>query len=413
MRQNGSSLAMFFVLVALAGCASVPTNRLSLYQRSMNITDQQSEREVLNKAEVHWIGKKQKIRVLHLRGTPYEMGFQHGRLMQKEIKALYRRVFTIVNTFVDEQMMDEIYDLMSPFIPREEKEEMRGLAHGADVPLRLVHWLHSIPEVVEYGPKKRFRKKFKATSCSNVAAFGRATADGGLYQLRVLDWIRGLGAQKYPVVLVHEPIVGNASVTFSYAGFIGCVSGMNDKQMAFGEMGYKDPPGEDLRGIPFIFLFRKLMREANSLAEAEQIIRSAVRTCSYVYVISDAKATSDKEKAMLVVADRQRVIVVRDNTPLVDQLGGDRYPALDDIVYGGAKGEILTKELQKYYGFITPKVLMEMTKIISLKSNMQNIVFKPRTLEAWISNAASSRGNKGRACFQEWIYFNFAQELRR
>ena len=31
---------------------------------------------------------------------------------------------------------DEAYDLMAPYIPVEEKEEMRGLAHGAGIPLR-------------------------------------------------------------------------------------------------------------------------------------------------------------------------------------------------------------------------------------------------------------------------------------
>ncbi len=415
---------MIFLCVVVAGITlscSVPQNHLSPYQRSMIITNPEIEAEVLSRASVEPLADEglSNIKVLHLQGTPYEMGYQHGALLKDDIQAMYASLFRRVKIFASEEMMDEVYDLMAPYIPIEEVEEMRGVAHGADVPLKLVHWIHAIPEVSEYGQKKRFRRGFQQTSCSNLAAFGKATADGELYQLRVLDWIRELGVQKWSVILVHHPDRGNSSVSFSYAGFIGTVSGMNDQQMAFGEMGYGDPIGESLEGIPFIFLFRKLMREADNLETVQRMLTEARRTSSYVYLVSDAKAAEDETRALLFITDRNRVLAYGENTLMIDERQEkkrkkvEKYLPIDDVVYGGAKGPVLHQEILNIYGQIAPDSLKEITKPVSLKSNMQNVIFKPATLETWVSNATGEKGEPGKASNQQWFHFDFADALAK
>ena len=407
--------AFLGLLILMTACVRVPENHLALDQRSMIINSPADMDRILAKARMIEIDDPavNHIKILHLKGTPYEMGFQHGRLNYDDVRTNVTHIVSLARKYAAEDIMDEVYDLMAPYIPIEEKEEMRGLAHGADLPLRVIHWLHCIPEVSEFGPKEQLSKTFQSTFCSNVAAFGEATADGELYQMRVLDWIRQLGAHQYPVVLVHQPDAGNASVTFSFAGFIGCVSGMNEKQMAFGEMGYGDPHGERLDGIPFIFLFRKLMREADTLMAATEMIETARRTCSYVYMISDAKGKNGTGKASLFVTDPFRVQIFKENTRLVDERDPDDiYPAIDDVVYGGAKPEVLHEKVTQYYGRIDVSSLKNMAKDVALKGNIQNVIFKPGTLEAWVSNAANEKRDKeGRACNQEWFYFNFGKAL--
>ena len=408
-----SLVAVLFLAFALTACGRMAKNDLPLYQRSASITNALAEERVFGLAHLKEPGPGENIKVLYLKGTPYEMGFQHGKLLKKEVQEFYNKLIPLLKFFASEDMMDEIYDRMEPYIPLEEKEEMRGLAHGADIPLRAVHWVHSVPEVSEYGPKKNFRKHFKQTICSNIAAFGKATHDGALYHMRVLDWIRQLGAQKFPVILVHKPTTGNASVTFSYAEFIGCVSGMNDKNMSFGEMGYGDPPGESLEGTPFIFLFRKLMRESNSTDDAIKIIQNTTRTCSYIYLITDAKSKDDAKKAVMLITDRSRVKVVTENTDINDERDNEAYPAIDDVVYGGAKAQILYENITKHHGRMSTESLMSMCGPISLTGNMQNVIFKPETLEAWVSNAGSSgKDEAGKACNQKWFHFDFSQYLK-
>ncbi|MGA1864477.1 MAG: C45 family autoproteolytic acyltransferase/hydrolase [bacterium] len=392
----------------------VPQNDLPLYQRSMVIENKVTEDRILSKASLEKIADPNvnNIKILYLTGTPYEMGFQHGRLLKEDVQANVNRVIGLAKTFATEDMMDETYDLMAPYIPIEEKEEMRGLAHGADIPLRVIHWFHAVPEISEYGPKRRFLKRFKQESCSNIVTSGKSTADGEIYHLRVLDWIRMMGVQKRPVIMVHKPDSGNASATFSFAGFIGCVSGMNERQMSFGEMGYGDPPGESLEGIPFIFLFRKLMREADTLDDVKRIIKDSPRTCSYIYMITDAKQGNNQTNALLFISDRDRVKIFTENMPLVDERDNKEYPPIDDVIYGGAKMEESYEVLSENYGKISPQILMKISQVISLKGNMQNVIFKPKTLEAWVSNASNNtRDEKGKACNQSWFYFDFKKAL--
>ncbi len=410
----------------LSGCAILPRNSLPLYQRSMIIEDSATEEKVLSKASLEKSNNPavNNIQVLYLKGTPYEMGFQHGRLLKKDVRKAVRHVIFMVSFLASFEAMDEAYDLIEPYIPIEEKEEMRGLAHGADLPLRLVHWLHTIPEVFEYRKQEKFSKQYDGTSCSNLAAFGNATKNGEFLQLRVLDWARELGVQKWPVILVHQPDEGNASVTFSYAGFIGCISGMNDKQMAFGEMGYGDPDEETLEGIPFVFLYRKLMRESQTIDDALKIIQNAKRTCSYIYVISDAKAVRDNksstgnkpglEKALLIANNAKEVIVFKENQDIFDPQSKTTYPGIDDVVYGSAEGDKLHKIITEKYGQIDLPVMKEIAKEIAAESNVQNVIFNPGTLESWVTNAkGTSIDEAGRASNQEWFYFNFKEALNR
>ena len=156
------------------------------------------------------------------------------------------------------------------------------------------------------------------------------------------------------------------------------------------EMGYGNPPGESLEGIPFVFLFRKLMREANTLDQAVDMIKKARRTCSYVYLISDAKRTGQEISALLFITDRGRVLTFKENMPLSDERDDDLFPALDDIVYAGAKSKELYSALKAGYGTISPRVFMEMSKQVSLKGNIQNVIFKPSTLESWITYATTT-----------------------
>lgn len=408
-------LILLLLILTTAGCGP-PANNLPLYQRSMVVQQPQIEQAILSKASVEAINipnSDRQVKVLHLRGTPYEMGFQHGMLIREDIQSLYKKVIGTLKLKVDQDILDEIYDLMAPYIPQEEQEEMRGLAHGADVPLRVVHWIHAIPGAFEYGKKKRFFKGAVPTSCSNLVAFDLATEKGEIYHLRVLDWARYFHLQTWPVVLVHHPEKGHASVTFSYSGFVGAVTGMNARQLTFGEMGYGNPPGESLEGIPFVFLFRKMMREADSIADIERIIRAAQRTNSYVFVFSDAKQKKSLDKGRLFIVDRGRVLTFSENTRMVDEReGGDTYPAVDDVVYAGAKAEALHSSIVENYGQINPDVLKTMAEQVSLKSNLHNVVLKPGTMEAWFSNASLIKGLEGKASRQPWIHFDFSELLR-
>lgn len=405
--------AALILVSILSGCARVPVNQLTLYQRSVAVTSMEMEATILAKAELRETKDPalNHLKALYLSGSPYEMGFQHGRMIAADVRSAVSHVIRRVLMVAEADMLDEVYDLMAFHIPVEEQEEMRGLAHGAGLPLRVIHWLHVIPEVSEFGGRKKLRKSRNGTSCSNVAAFGAATRDGSLLQLRVLDWKRELGVHQWPVILVHRPDTGYPSVTFSFAGFIGCVTGMNSRHLALGEMGYGNPAGEEtLEGLPFVFLFRKILREADSLDQALEIIRAAKGTCSYAYVLGDGAAG----RAALVTVNRSRFDVVYPEGAFHDRRSGSLWPGIADVSYVSADQERFRELIRARHGRLDVAGLKTIAKEIARKSNIQNVIFRPETLEAWVSHAESVRRDEaGRAANQKWFYMDYSDALAR
>ncbi len=342
------------------------------------------------------------IKVVVLSGTPFEMGFQHGYLLREDIEKLVSNTVSLLNIAIADETWYEIWSQISPYISIEELEEMRGLAIGANIPLELIHFIHCIPIISEYGKNKDFlrpalKKLLEATMCSNSAVWGNATKNGNLYQLRVLDWARWLGIQKYPVVIIHKPDKGYKSVTFSYAGFIGCISGMNEKGLCFGEQGRGDAENETLQGFSFPFLFRKLMREAGSLDQVTDVIKTYPKTCKYAFAVSDSRS---EQKALIYLVnpgETPEVIILTQGNPHIP-----------NTVYYGYDDEIIHQEIFKYYGKINPEVIMKMAKRIGMPDeNMQNVIFSPQTMECWVSNAAVDfGGEKGQAYNQGWFYID-------
>ncbi len=222
------------------------------------------------------------ITVIYLWGTPYEMGFAHGKLCADKVKGICEHLamgacLAMNCTPTD---LDKAWKQMEPFVPARYREEMRGLADGAGVKLQLVQWAHAIPDLSQH-------------HCTFFAAWGKATHNGHLEQIRALDYATEAGLQNSPALIVSKPDGGNVFVNIGWVGFIGCVSGMNLKHIAVSEIG--DNFGhehETLAGEPMPFVLRDVLERANTLDDGVGIIRRAKRTSSFLYCVGDSKIPS-------------------------------------------------------------------------------------------------------------------------
>lgn len=406
-------LAGSILATCISGCVSILAKQSEIYKR--RIAKEPFGRRILNEGRVETIGRDaNEITVLYLKGTPYEMGFQHGKLLKVDLRdsldGVLNTCYDLVNKevklpLVDKAitnfLLDEAYKAMEPYIPKDDKEEMEGLADGSGISLKNIHRVHAIPGLTE-------------TSCSAIAAFGQATKDGNLYQLRILDYIMELGIQKHPTVTVYQPDDGVPFVNIGWAGFIGVISGMNKEGIAIGEMGYgapgEEPPGistpgpeETLHGIPMIFLIKKVLRYAENVEQATGIFKSADKTNYYVYVIGDGITESGIPEARGYISTNKSCDVYKANDPKYP------IPALDDIVYGSHYNERCYRLLDELHGQIEPSIIMErITPAISMRDNLQCVVYDPKNLKFWVANA---EGPKGRACEQDYVLFDFGKAL--
>ncbi|MFA6244520.1 MAG: C45 family autoproteolytic acyltransferase/hydrolase, partial [Candidatus Hydrogenedentales bacterium] len=193
-----------------------------------------------------------------VKGTPYEMGKAFGQLFPQESQGLVQRIIGASQAAGGDEYSNEALDAAwaatSPYVSDHIKEEMRGLADGAGIPLETLIRAHMIPLISTY-------------SCSSLALWDKATASGNLFLTRNLDWEMGLRAHDYPVLVLYLPDNGVAHVNVTFAGYIGCNTGMNAAGIALAEMG--DSPDSDkpydVSGSHFTMFFRDMLYDGKSM----------------------------------------------------------------------------------------------------------------------------------------------------
>jgi dienelactone hydrolase len=219
-------------------------------------------------------------RVLVVSGAPREMGLAHGKLLAREIKEdvqAFLHDWAIADRGRTREELQAIWDRLAPHIPKRYHEEILGIAEGSGVPVEDIRLIHAIPS--------RYH-------CTGAAALPAVTKDGKVYHTRSLDYSLDIGKTVRPqtnaILYVCAPDEGFAHAIVSWAGFVGCVTGMNLEGVAVGEMGSKSSD-ETYDGIPMIFHLREVLARAKDLAAAKEIWAAGPRTCGFNFVFSDPK----------------------------------------------------------------------------------------------------------------------------
>jgi len=227
--------------------------------------------------------------------------------------------------------------------------------------------------------------------------FGQATAGGKLLHARVLDYMTEVGLQDEAVVIAVHRAGALRWVNVGYAGFIGSVTGMNEKQIAIGEMGGGGEGQWD--GTPMSFLLRGALENAATLDEAVAYMRNRPRTCEYFYVISDGK----KPDAVGIAATPAMFQVVRAGEAM------DRLPeAIPDavLISSGGRYQSLVQRVRENYGRIDARTLLDIIKPpVAMRSNLHDAIFEPQALRLWVMDA----GRNIPACNQPPVVYSWKE----
>jgi hypothetical protein len=334
-------------------------------------------------------------RVLHVKGSGYEMGYQHGALLKEhirenmhylfEVKAKAQKLKFLGMELDPKDLVARIAAHERKFIPDRFMRELEGLADGAGLELDDVVAANFIPELFH---------------CSGFAIMRSATRDGTLYHGRVLDYSIDWKLQEHAVLVIAQPEGQVPFVNVTYAGFIGSVTGMNAEHVSVGEMGGKGLGHWD--GVPMSFLVRRVLEEAHSLDEAVAVFRDNPRTCEYYYVVADG----DDNQAVGLAAHWNTFEIVEP---------GDAHPRLpeptDDTVLlsAGDRYSELARRVREGKGtFDAESALHLMDCPVAMKSNLHNVLFEPRTTRLWVANASAD----GRpAATQKYFAFQLTELL--
>lgn len=367
----------------------------------------------------------EQISVLHLEGTPYELGFQHGKALKKEIEINVKALLDnhILNHLGHPRIktFHESLPSLLKFVPEDYLDEMQGLAEGAEIPFEKILLLNLFPEMFH---------------CVAMTVSDRASKEGNLYHVRVLDYSLGINLQNSAVILMVKPEGKIPFLNVSFPGFIGSVTGMNLEKIAIGEIGGKGY-GE-YEGMPMPFLIRSILENGSNLQEIKNTLESTLRTCEYYYVISDGKSResigvyatgnqiryiypgtdyailNDKEleahdhKAIItgsqIDSSEHQTVVYQDGEKKRPVCIINRQPQDCLILCSPKRYYHVMNGLTARYGKIGVEELIEILKTPLTKvGNLHNAIFSPSTLDAWISIAAP---NGEPASSQTYFHFS-------
>jgi acyl carrier protein len=163
------------------------------------------------------------IDMLHVRGNPYELGFQQGAEKKTEIRRLLKRIADLTDGDWSELPIPPgARANPERFFSPNQLEELRGMADAVEVPLGNLAALNLavLPDF--------------AASAAQVALVTHAGT-----QTQVLHGLAGeislppaLAEMLTPLVLVREPAQGWSCATVTFAGIIGSLVGINGNGLA-------------------------------------------------------------------------------------------------------------------------------------------------------------------------------------
>lgn len=335
--------------------------------------------------------------VIHLKGSHYEMGFQMGKMLPEQCREdveFYLKDFAYDQHRTLPELLG-IYAQAEPFIPQGFKEELKGLADGAGIPLDEVVACHIVPELYH---------------CSGSAAWGEATIDGKLYHHRSLDYALDIGkkkrVQENAALLLFAPDDGIPHAVVGWVGTLGCVSGMSERGISIGEMGSKSKD-ESFAGIPMWFLLRQVLQTAGTLQEGIDLFRHGPRTCGYNFILADGKIP----EAVAIEVTRSKIAVFRahdsqeDVAPhwslrnmvrRVNHFVAPELAATQREVYDPHESEsaswmgyeLIGNCLEQGYGTISAQTIIGLCRMYPPKSPcLHQAVFSPSDARLWVANA--------------------------
>ena len=254
--------------------------------------------------------------VLILAGSPQEMGEQGGALTTGPLKHL----LTLADKFKKQFGVEKIWPVLAPLcrgmtkqFPPNHLEELEAFVKKSNLDRDLAIIGQIIGDAKHLGGCSTL--VVGPTRSLNGPLFGRNT---DLPSVGVLD--------KYVLVTVYRPRGKHAFATVGYPGLLGATVGMNDAGLALtinDSYSSKDnAPRFNARGVPTGFLYRRVLEECATVAEAEKLVRATERAGLHIATLCDPKHSAIFEVTTknVVVCPMKDGIIARTNHFRSDEL---------------------------------------------------------------------------------------------
>jgi hypothetical protein len=233
-----------------------------------------------------WVGRREGLLVISLKGTPFEMGYANGVLLQPQIHTLENEFIQMVHGYVPHDWAVSVLKSyiiyrnrsLTDYVPLDFRLQILGATLGCpDVHPELgayynrvlnYHAAHDISYMLIDNPLTT------RAGCTSFGAWGKATENGHLLTGRNFDWEAAEVFSRDRVVVMCEPEAGVPFISLSWAGMAGVVSGMNRAGVSVTLNGAPSSLPRDT-ATPVAFVAKDILQRAHNLSEALEILRQA------------------------------------------------------------------------------------------------------------------------------------------
>ena len=370
---------------------------------------------------------------MYLEGNPYEMGQIAGslsrELMHKQEAAFFNKVEDFIPSKTQQFLMRKFvawYNRkMYLHIPEEYQTEIYAMSRFsgdkynfiAEKYLRLLslHGAHDIGHAMQ---------DLMLVGCSSFAVWDDKTQDGEMIIARNFDFYVGDDFAKEKIIAFINPTEGHKFMSVSWPGMIGVVSGMNDQGLTVTINAGKSKIPLAAK-TPISIVTREILQYASTIEEAIAIAKKREVFVSEAIFVGSAK---DRRAAIIETSpDKFDVYEVENSKHLICsnhfqseafQSDSRNLQAIEDghSMYRFKRMENLINQdkvlqvqnavdiLRDKNGLENQEIGYGNEKALNQLLAHHGVVFKPESLEVWVSSSPYQLG--------EFVYYDLNEVFK-
>src|SRR6185312_12174403 len=298
---------------------------------------------------------------LYVEGKPYERGVVNGKLT----KELLQKQEEYFNDQINKMIPSKFYlhflkyfvgwfnrDL-DKYITPEYKAEIYGVSASASDKYNYIgsnyqrilnyHAAHDIGHALQ---------NLALVGCTSFGTWGGKSADSNMIIGRNFDFYVGDHFSENKIVAFEHPSEGHKFMSVTWGGFIGVVSGMNDKGLTVTINAAKSsiPTGS---ATPVSLVAREILQYAENISEAEAIARKRKMFVSESFLV----ASAEDGKAVIIEKTPDSMSVYDPNKNYIICANHFQSPGLENL----KSNQVQIKESASEYRYQRLQQLLDAT----------------------------------------------------
>lgn len=350
---------------------------------------------------------------LYVEGEPFEMGVVNGKISRELVARQEDHFSEQINKMIPSKFYLHFLKYfigwfnrnLAKNVPEEYKEEIYGISKSASDKYQYIgsnyqrflnyHAAHDIGHALQ---------SMALVGCTSFGTWDARSQDSTMIIGRNFDFYVGDKFAEDKIVAFFNPTQGHKFMTVTWGGFVGAVSGMNDKGLTVTINAAKTniPSGS---ATPVSLVARELLQYAENIDQALAIARKRKMFVSESFLVGSAQDKKaviiEKTPDTLDVYDPQRDMIVcanhfqskalvesKENVEQVNESASMyRYRRLMELLNANGKNTVqkTVNILRNRQGLQNADIGLGNEKAINQLIAHHSIVFEPEKLLVWVS----------------------------